>query len=280
MAGKLDQFLQPAERVLYREPDGPSGWSGAFGQAFVMSALGPIMGSSGGVLRNFLAMLLLLVAGWTMARSHNAGMVEAAVTGRRVLRIKGEGRALEFTEIMVEEVALIEVLGSAVRVKKRNGGVVVLDRLAGAPDLGLALAQAAGLPPPWVPGRKELLAEEVVVLSGFVVGALAFALTLGAPEDGSSASSPFLSRIAAFALGFAAGGIGWFVGTLLGLALLRPHLTRAEMRAWMRQSALFAPKPQPSARTGRFARFCLWFVDQLYDPAADPPAAPDERHGQ
>ena len=73
---------------------------------------------------------------------------------------------------------------------------------------------------------------------------------------------------------------GWGVGLLAGLALLRANLTRSEMRAWMRQSALFAPKPQPGARTGRFARFCLWFVDQLFDQTAVPPTAPDERRGQ
>ena len=74
--------------------------------------------------------------------------------------------------------------------------------------------------------------------------------------------------------------MGWAVGLLVGLAVLRSHLTRAEMRAWMRQSPIFAPKPQPGARTGPFAKFCLWFVDQLYDQVADPPGSPGERRGR
>ncbi len=240
MADKLYQFLQSAERVLYREPEDQSGWFGHFGLAAVMGALGPMMDASRGGLTTFLAMLLVLVASWTTASRHSAGGIEAAVTDRRVLRVKGEGRSFEFTEILVEEVELIEVLGRAVRVTKTNGSIVVLDHLANAPEVGLALARAADKPPPWIPGRKERLAEEAVVLAGFAAGALAYALALGADED-AAGSAALLSRIGDLMLAFAVGAVGWVVGTLSGLALLHPHLTRAEMRAWMRQSAIFAP---------------------------------------
>ena len=280
MASRLDPFLQPLEVVQYREPTGQGGWLEHVAHGFALGLMCPLTNTSRGVLATVLTVLLVAVAHRATAAPHGGGLAEAAVTTLRLLYIRGEGQSLEFTEIAVDEVRAIEVLGRDVRVTKKDGRVVVLEGLENAADLGLALAQSARVPAPWVPGTKERLAQEAAILVASTGGALAYALALDALGGEPLALATLLPQAMTLLLAGGIGVLGWAAGLLAGLALLRPHLTRAEMRAWMRQSVLFAPKPQPGSRTGRFARFCLWFVDLLYDQAAGPPAAPDERHGR
>lgn len=273
MADKLDQFLQPGERVRYREPEPQSSWSTWFTALAHGIAVGAVSGATSitkGGFTTFLSLLLIMLAGRVAFSPRLAGTVEAAVTDRRVLRVKGEGAAFEFTEVMADEVEVIEVLGAAVRLTRRDGKVVVLEQLAGAPALGLALARAAGRPAPWVPGPKERLAEEIAVLAGLIAGALAYSLALVAQLGEASETVPWMEHIGAVLFALAVSPLGWLLGTLAGLALLTPHFSHAGMRAWMRQSALFAPKPQPGARTGRFTRFCLQFVGNFYGPSVRP----------
>ncbi len=280
MTGRLDPFLQPLEVVLYREPVGKDSWLEHVAHGFAIGLMGPLTNTSRGVLATVLTVLLVAVAHRATASPHGVGMAEAAVTTLRLLYIRGEGQSRELTEIAVDEVRAVEVLGRDVRVTKKDGRVVVLEGLDNAADLGLALAQSARVTAPWVPGRKERLAQEAAILAASTGGALAYALALDALGNEPLAWATLPSQVITLLLAGGIGVMGWGVGLLAGLALLRPYLTRGEMRAWMRQSALFAPKPQPGARTGRFARFYLWFVDQLYDPAAGSPPSPGEHHGR
>ncbi len=270
MAEKFYQFLRPGERVLYCQPAVDAGWLWHAAGGFALGVLGPLTDPERAGLTLFLGVLLVLVGGRAIALKQYGAGVEAAVTDRRVLRVEGEGAALHFTDIATDEVGTIEVLGRALRVTKKNGRIVVLDRLSHAPEVGLELARAAGVASPWVPSIKDRLAEELVILAAFFTAALAYALTLGAQANGTGEAIPLLARAPFVTLCLVMAASGGLLGLLSGLASLKPHFTRDEMRAWMRQSDIFAPKPQPGARTGRFTIFCLHFVNSLYGPPAGP----------
>lgn len=270
MAEKFYQFLRPGERVLYCQPTVDAGWLWHAAGGFGLAVLGPLTDPGRAGLTIFLGVLLVLVGSRAIALSQYGGGVEAAVTDRRVLRVEGEDPAPRMTDIATDQVESIEVLGRALRVTQKNGRVVILDQLSHAPEVGLALALAADAAPPWVPSPKDRLAEELVVLAACCTSALAYALTLGAQGSGTGEAIPLLARGPLVTLGLVMGVTGGLLGLLSGLASLKPHFTRDGMRAWMRQSDIFAPKPQPGARTGRFTTFCLHFVDFLYGPPSGP----------
>lgn len=268
MAENFYQFLRPGERVLYCQPTAGAGWLWHAAGGFGLGVLGLLTDPERAGLTLFLGVLLVLVGGRAIALSQYGGGVEAAVTDRRVLRVEGLDPALQVTDIATDEVESIEVLGRALRVTRKNGRVVILDQLSHAPEVGLALARAAGAASPWVPAAKDRLAEELVVLAAFFTAALAYALTLGAQATGTGETLSLLARVPLVTLSLFMGVSGGLLGLLSGLASLKPHFTRDGMRAWMRQSDIFAPKP--GARTGRLTRFCLHFVDYLYGPPSGP----------
>jgi len=268
MAENFYQFLRPGERVLYCQPASGAGWLWHAAGVFGLGVLGPLTDPERAGLTIFLGVLLVLVGGRSIVLAQYGGDIEAAVTDRRVLRVEGFDPVLQMTDIATEEVESIEVLGRALRVTKKNGRVVILDELSHAPEVGLALARAAGVAPPWVPSPKDRMAEELVVFAACFTAALAYALTLGAQGSETGEAIPLLARLPLVTFSLFMGLSGGLLGLLSGLASLKPHFTRDGMRAWMRQSDIFAPKP--GARTGQFTRFCLHFVDSLYGPPSSP----------
>ncbi len=265
MADRLDHYFSSDEQVRYRglkDAVVVRWWTGGALAAGLANMFTHIEDQ---ILADFLGLFALVVIMRVVASKVVPGMAEAAVTNRRVIHLAGGGKGFAHTEIDLKEVERVEVLGQSVRVTKTDGSIVLLPRLPDAPRFGVALAQAVGVQSPWVPGAKEKLAEGVHFFAGIVCGLLAFAFTRAALQGES--------LVLALPCSFGVGAMAWVLGTLAGFVLLRPFLTNSEMRAWMRQSPIFAPRLYPGARSNPFTRFCLRFVDSLYDP----PAAADEK---
>ena len=280
MADPISQRLMPRERVLWRETPNEGSFSVAWGPALLGAMAGAAMDPNQNALTIFLLVFLLLMTGRSLLDSRSARYTSTAITNERFIvahHLPGDelDEALQFNSFTLRWIQGIEILPGALRLTLADGRVKVIAPLDDATKIGLAVAEAANLQRPWTPSTRERLAQECVVLAAFAAAALAYTVTfcgLGAEAAEIGKLQALAVKLPPALLASLAGGV---LGILAAIAAIKPYLTVTEMRAWMRQSGFFAPRPEPGARTHVFARFCLSFVDLLYDrptaPASEEP---------
>jgi len=243
MASKLDHMLEPGERVVYRARQsvleffvrflGLGAALGAF--AYGLHFLG--VWAAPELFRTpphrLVSLLAVLLACLLLARG------KALVTDRRLLVGRGLYRR-HITQLPLSEVT--EVTGLAegsprlVAVESAGGRALVLDELPKARQLGMAVAEAAGLPLPADPASVGERAARVLKAGGFwgalPEAAVAMMLPALAVDPGEPATLgavvillvPYL--IFAVPVGLA---LGWVFGSLLVLVCLRPLVTAKEI---------------------------------------------------
>lgn len=279
MADILTQRLMPEERMLWRQSPTagsiPAVWGTATVGAMTLAAMDPRQGA----LTVFLLVLLVLASGRSLALNRAGQYASVAVTNERLLfafHFIGEEfeDGSQVSSITLRWIRQIEVLPRALRLTMSDGRVHVLEPLGDPAAVGVALARSARLSRPWVPSLKERLALEAVVFVAFAGAALAYALAFAGVEPAAAEAGRLAVLSVKLPFALAAGFGGCALGILVGILMVKPYLTHGEMRAWMRQCLFFAPPPEPGAKTHLFARFCLHFVDLIYNPPST--AAPEE----
>lgn len=244
MADSLEQMLQDGERVLFRAP-----MAAAPKRARTMALVGIILAAG---LGKFLLLvgadsgLIAVLAAIWIAKVLRIAVwectTEALVTDRRVLHRSGWSGSW-ICELPLQEIEEVNVRGNKLQATLASGGTRRLDHPHHARELALALAAATGLRPPRLPWPKEAVADQSILFSSLITGALTaafFVHGVAGSHDGSPASLMILSLLVA--VSFAAGAL---TGGLIGLHLLRHHFTPEEIQHWIRMSELFSPAFEP-----------------------------------
>ncbi len=285
MADKLDQFLQPAERVLYHEPPGWNPrvfWPIALAGPLVAGAFA--LGFLDRATLTVMAGLVFLCVAWGF---HMAFLVqgrsrESLLTDRRVLHKATRDGGEIVTAIPLADVAAVDLVDAifslTVKIARRGGQETPLRELRRAEDFASALAEQAKLPrPPWI-GCLEHLALYCTLFGGltfacyFQVLFIRFAL----PSD----TLPLYAQIPLLILGptivlALAAWLGTHLAALVAVALMPLFASAEEAGNWLRM------RPQ-----GRLAGWTLWkhpLYSRLAGLVYDRPLAPAdkgaERHG-
>lgn len=261
MAVRLDQMLEPGERVVHRDPRSllPVAWHVHL--AILLAAAGAFLAFDLGSNEAVYFVIPLVV--WTFS-AYASYRTEAVVTDRRVLRRAG-GRNSEITEI-----PLAEVTGVRYRTDDYPGNVEVTTRydvnrvefnfLRQPQGFAAALAKAADLGRPILIGPLIHIAPYIYLFGGLPFAALLiwglYNLSCGFPPIaffGPTAAPWILVAILGlptFLVGVVVGGN--LVG-LAGYALLRPWVTLQEA-----QNSIIL-----SGETGR-GNWLSRQIDQIY----------------
>ena len=272
MAARLEDMLRPGERVLYGAPSAwrPRHWDGllTFLCVCVACAVGGFIisgvlefdpaiavGMAGG-----LAIFLIGFAGvqlWGLS-SH-----EAALTDQRLFHNSGHGKP-KFVELALAETQQVEISDYTLAITTTDGQSIVLGHTRDARELGAALCETLGVPPPPTPGRKARLAQGL--FTGVAAGTgLAAALVLYVSITGASGERFGFWFVALYFLSAAPVGLAAaLLGTLLVLVPLRPFLTQAEMQGLVQPARVTFLDPSAPDKRGLLPRLYLGFVDWLY----------------
>ncbi len=272
MTDTFDRLLEPRETIVYRVPRRwePNQWFKEHSALAIALAIAAALG----LLRYDAASLASLAAAM-------AGLIlymlccyvrdwsrEALVTDRRLLYRTGWLDPTVVT-VGVEDISKVEAVKDQVRITRHDGTKLDLGHPQDGWGMGVALASAAGLPPPRLAPRHEVVADYVWLVCGMAAGlvvalvplkwlyphAVEFARSIGwlIPATG------FLF------LGWFTHAIGILVfGGNLALLLLRPFLSLDQMDAWIMNSAAFWPHPSAPDDPGPEASIKRRFAHLLY----------------
>jgi hypothetical protein len=199
--------------------------------------------------------------------------IEAAVTGRRVLRVDTSTDEPICTSTDLADISLVEVQLQSVHVTTKNGDGVVLELPEHASKFGRALASAASVAEPRLPGPNEEFATHFSALAGAGGVCAGYIFTQQGLAALELIHSPFpLGLFAAVPLFFGA-ILGWPTGKLLALIVLRLLLSPEDLRAFVRANAL-TTKPA----TDRDKSYWLaWLYSRLFQFVSGIPANPNDQ---
>ncbi len=287
MTIQLDRMLDHRETIVYRVPRRwePNGW----GKEYSAFAIALATAATMGLVRFDIASLASLGAGlagfmiYMVCCYIHDWSREAVVTDRRLLYRSG-WREPTVVEVRVEDVVKVDAAQDRVRFTRRDGTKLDLRHPQDGWGMGVALASAAGLPPPRLQPRREVVADYVWLVCSMTTGIVAALIPLKAlyPHAVDLAASIGWPITAAGLLFL--GSLSFLIGAILGGKmvpfLLRPFFRFEEMDAWIMNSSLFWPHPKlpddPGPEISSTRRLSHW----LYGRTLAPSDATASSHGR
>lgn len=245
MGDKLDDLLEPGERVVYRTPRNL--WSARPGLflALAATAIGapaiiPLrawLASAELTAPTLLFLLLLPVMAfallWIMTRII---MGDLWITSRRVIGKRGWSTPDIAAAPLDEIVELVRLPGDKLEIRGKDGQAIAVETWEPAEKLARALANATGVAVPILPGRKDKLANAVAISAGtmafialnplIAVGAWSWLESLATPTLPPFIAIMLAAQPPVFATTFVFGG-------LVGVAAARGFMGTDEIRRWL-----------------------------------------------
>lgn len=244
MAKKLDDLLQPRERVLWRDPEPQlrDAWPRILGTAGMGTALmGSLMGrdSLEGWLMSFgIFFAVLMVGEFVLYRVGPwlDGRGETVLTAGRLLHgdARTGGKLVEVPLAEIAEVAVGQM--NLLTLVTRDGAATVPTGLRQPQALAAALAAAAGLPPPPLAGRLAGLWEDGKSLGTaacLVPGVVLRPDWILNVYDDLQFGDLAVLMVWALSLLFTASLVGRHVAAVVGLVVLRRRASAAEAHTWL-----------------------------------------------
>lgn len=281
MTVRLEDMLRPGERVVWRVPRrrqrqvwrselavalfwiGAIAWAGIYRLEWSV----PVTLATA-----FVLFVLRALALWSADERR-----DAAVTNQRAFTMDITGNMLAFGSVELSDVRTVEVRCRKVRVSKAGGTTVELEHPTRAADLGRALAESVGLPEPCLRGcRVETAgnALEIALSMGLV-----FTVILPSIAGFELSAYPWPLWLPYMTLYVTAAiSLWWFGGGLIGILLLRPFLTREELRQIVLRTKYLMSHPEAPEDNGPLPRLYLRFVNWLYGGPDNGAAAEGENH--
>lgn len=278
MAERLEDMLRPGERVLFGAPRSwrPLHWDGlvVFLCVSIVCAVGGFAVS--GVLDfdpvialGMAAGLAVFLIGYLGFELRGLSAQEAALTDQRLFHNPDHAKP-RVAVLELAEIQAVEIAGYRLAVTTADGRRLDLGHTCEARELGAALCQILGAPPPPTPGRGARLAQGL--FTGVAAGTgLAAALVLFVAITGTAGERFGFWWLALYFLSAAPVGIAAaLLGSLLILVPLRLFLTQIEMQGLVGPARVIFRHPGAPEKTDHLRRLYLGFVDLLYAGSAHP----------
>ncbi len=287
MAAKLNDMLEPGERILYRDPRRwvPGSWHADLATlamviccsiAFDLGPFGPIF------------FLVLYSLSW-LGQVIDALTCWAAVTDRRILQKSG-WRAARIDDIPLADVVQVTFLPSShpgtLGIQTRDGGETDLEHLNDPQSFATAAAGAVGLKRPTLIGGLMNTMPYIGLFGGMLFGCLIlfgyfhltwFVLAEGVVPEGTILYWLLIVLIVPFALLLLYLGIriGFHLASLVGLGILRPFGTLEHAHNALHMGLWFDAGRPPSDRIVRL--YHRW-IGLLYGRTVNSEASAGAHH--
>ncbi len=278
MAERLEDMLRPGERVLYGAPGSwrPRHWDGllVFLCVCVACAVGGfilsgVLDFNPAIALGMAVGLAIFLIGFVGFELWDLSSQEAALTDQRLFHNPDRAKP-KIVERALDEIQAVEISDYRLAVTTADGQSLVLGHTCDVRELGAALCETLGAPPPPTPRRKARLAQGL--FTGVAAGTgLAAAFVLFVSITGASGERFGFWSVALYFLSAAPVGIAAaLLGTLLVLVPLRPFLTRLEMQGLVQPARVTFLGPSAPEKRALLPRFYLGFIDWLYVGSTHP----------
>ncbi len=278
MTARLEDMLRPGERVLYGAPGSwrPRHWDGllSFLCVCVACAIGGFVMSGVldfdlGIALGMAIGLAIFLIGFVGFQLWGLSSHEAALTDQRLFYNPDRAKP-KLVELALAEIQGVEIADYTLAVTTTDGQSLVLGHARDTRELGAALCETRGVPPPPTPRRKARLAQGL--FTGVAAGTgLAAALVLYVAITGASGERFGFWFVALYFLSAVPVGIAAaLLGTLLVLVPLRPFLTRLEMQGLVQPARVTFLGPSAPEKRALLPRLYLGFIDWLYVGSTHP----------